>query len=107
MAWVVGTGAFFGLLAIAWGSVTLRTGWILPMARRNVTRPRLQGLGIVFEGTAVLLQGLFYSQIVPSVSWEVRFFGGNALAFTGILFIALSQLLPRRRGPDQAAPSDV
>lgn len=107
MAWVVGTGAFFGLLAIASGLVTLRTGWILPMARRNVTRPQLQGLGVVFAGTAVLLQGLFYFQILPSVSWEVRFFGGNALVFAGILFIALSQLLPRRRGPNHATPSDV
>ncbi|PJN10982.1 hypothetical protein CG723_08200 [Streptomyces sp. CB01635] len=41
MTWVVGTGAFLGMLAIASGIVTLRTGWILPMARRHVTRPRL------------------------------------------------------------------
>lgn len=107
MDWVVGTGAFLGLLAIALGIVTLRTGWILPTARRHVTRPQLHGLGALLVGASVLLQGLFYFRILPSVSWEGRFFGGNALLFAGILLIALSQLLPLRRNPDHATPSDI
>lgn len=107
MAWVVGTGAFLGLLAIALGIVTLRTGWILPTARRHVTRPQLHGLGALLTGSSVVLQGLFYFRVLPSVSWEVRFLGGNALLFAGLLLIALSQLLPLRRNLDHAAPSDV
>lgn len=58
MAWVVGTGGFLGLLAISWGIVTLRTGWILPTARRHVTRPKLHGLGAVLTGASTLLQSL-------------------------------------------------
>ncbi|MGW4160113.1 hypothetical protein [Streptomyces sp. NPDC004788] len=105
MAWVVGTGAFLGLLAVAWGIVTLRTGWILPPARRHVTRPKLHGVGALLMGASVLLQSLFYFRILPSVSWEVRFFGGSAFQFAGLLLIALSQLLPLRRYPDHADTS--
>ncbi|WP_240658246.1 hypothetical protein [Streptomyces populi] len=107
MAWVVGTGLFLGLLAIALGFVTLRTGWILPTARRHVTKPQLHGLGGMFTGSSVVLQGLFYFRVLPSVSWEARFFLGNALLFTGLLLIVLSQLLSSRRNPDQAGPSAV
>ncbi|MGW6400358.1 hypothetical protein [Streptomyces sp. NPDC055134] len=107
MAWVVGTGAFLGLLAIASGIVTLRTGWILPTARRHVTRPQLHGLGVLLMGASVVLQGLFYFRLLPSVSWEVRFFGGNALPFAGLLLIALSQLLPLRRNPNHDDSSGV
>ncbi|MFE4848751.1 hypothetical protein [Streptomyces sp. NPDC056696] len=105
MAWVVGTGAFMGLLAIALGIVTLRTGWILPTARRHVTRPRLHGLGALLTGASVVLQSLFYFRLLPSVSWEARFFSGNALLFSGLLLIVLSQLLPLRRNPNHADPS--
>ncbi|MEU6242528.1 hypothetical protein [Streptomyces sp. NPDC047024] len=94
-----------GLLAIALGIVTLRTGWILPTARRHVTRPKLHGFGALLTGASPLLQSLFYFQILPSVSWEVRFFGGNAFLFAGLLLIALSQLLPFRRNPGHADPS--
>ncbi|GAB2923698.1 hypothetical protein GCM10027028_22080 [Streptomyces sundarbansensis] len=107
MAWVVGTGAFLGLRAIIWGTVTLRTGWMVPTARRHVTRPQLHGLGALLTGTSPLLQSLFYFRILPSISWEVRFFGGNAFLFAGILLIALSQMLPVRRSPDHADPSGV
>ncbi|MFC9530435.1 hypothetical protein [Streptomyces sp. NPDC056975] len=107
MAWVVGTGAFLGLMAIASGIVTLRTGWILPTARRHVTRPQLHGLGVLLTGASVVLQGLFYFRLLPSVSWEARFFSGNALLFAGLLLIALSQLLPLRRNPNHADPSGV
>lgn len=107
MAWVVGTGAFLGLLAIAFGIATLRTGWILPTARRHVTRPELHGLGALLTGVSALGQGLFYFRILPSVSWEVRFFGGNAFLFAGLLLITLSQLLPLRRNPDPADPAGV
>ena len=102
MAWVVGTGAFLGLLAIALGIVTLRTGWILPTARRHVTRPKLHGLGVLLTGASPLLQSFFYFRVLPSVSWEVRFFGGNAVLLAGFSLIVLSQLLPFRRNPDHA-----
>ncbi|MFD8645518.1 hypothetical protein ACFV14_35020 [Streptomyces zaomyceticus] len=101
MAWVVGTGGFLGLLAIALGIVTLRTGWILPTARRHVIRHKLHGLGALLTGASALLQSLLYFHILPSVSWNVRFFGGNALLFAGLTLIALSQLLPLRRNADQ------
>ncbi|MFV5995816.1 hypothetical protein ACNPQM_26150 [Streptomyces sp. NPDC056231] len=107
MAWVAGAGMFMGLLAIAWGIVTLRTGWILPWARRHVTRPRLHGLGALATGASPLMQGLFYFRFLPSASWEVRFFGGNALLLMGLLLIATSQLLPPRRSPDHTHPSGV
>ncbi|GAA2260800.1 hypothetical protein GCM10010415_24050 [Streptomyces atrovirens] len=102
MAWVVGTGVLIGLLAVASGISTLRTGWLLPTARRHVTRPRLHGFGALLVGASVLLHSLFYFHILPSVSWEVRFFGGNALLLAGLLLIALSQLLPQRRNSDHA-----
>ncbi|WP_405483469.1 hypothetical protein [Streptomyces sp. NBC_00009] len=107
MAWVVGTGAFLGLLAIALGIVTLRTGWMLPTARCHVTRPQLHGLGALLTGASVVLQGLFYFRVLPSVSWEARFFTGNALLLAGLLLIALSQLLPLRQNLNHADPSGV
>ncbi|MER5476804.1 hypothetical protein ABT026_07445 [Streptomyces sp. NPDC002734] len=105
MAWVVGTGAFLGLLVMASGIVTLRTGWTVPMARRHATRPRLHGLGALFTGSSVVLQSLFYFSVLPGVSWDVRFFGGNALLLAGLLLIALSQLLPLRGTQDHADAS--
>ncbi|BDH07244.1 hypothetical protein HEK131_44710 [Streptomyces seoulensis] len=107
MAWVVGTGGLLGLLAIALGIVTLRTGWILPTARRHVTRPKLHGLGALLTGASPLLHSLFYFGILPSVPWEVRFFGANVFLFTGLLLLARSQLLPLRRNPDHTDPSGV
>ncbi|AWE54349.1 hypothetical protein DC008_34980 [Streptomyces nigra] len=107
MAWVVGTGVLLGLLAIALGILTLRTGWVAPTARRHVTRPKLHGLGALLMGTSLLLQSLFYFRILPSVSWEVRFFGGNAFLLAGLLLIALSQLPRPRQSPDHADPSSV
>ncbi|MFJ2854556.1 hypothetical protein [Streptomyces rubiginosohelvolus] len=94
-----------GLLAIALGIVTLRTGWILPTARRHVTRSKLHGLGALLTGASPLLQSLFYFRILPSVSWEVRFLGGNAVLLAGLCLIALSQLLPLHRNRDHADPS--
>ncbi|MFE5207512.1 hypothetical protein [Streptomyces sp. NPDC056600] len=105
MAWVVGTGAFLGLLVIAAGIVTLRTGWIVPTARRHVARPRLHGLGALFTGSSVVLQSLFYFRVLPGVSWDVRFFGGNAILLAGLLLIGLSQVLPLRGNPDHADAS--
>ncbi|WP_448315342.1 hypothetical protein [Streptomyces sp. CO7] len=107
MAWVVGTGAFLGLLVLVSGIVTLRTGWIVPTARRHVTRPRLHGLGALLTGGSVVLQSLFHFRVLPGVSWDVRFFGGNALLFTGLLLIALGQLLPLRGSREHSDPSTV
>ncbi|MFF2186503.1 hypothetical protein [Streptomyces sp. NPDC058155] len=107
MAWVVGLGALLGLLAVTSGIVTLRTGWIVPTARRHVTRPRLHGLGALLTGTSLFLQSLFHFLALPSVSWEARFFGGNALLLSGLLLIAFSQLLPLRRSHDHPDPSAV
>ncbi|MBO1330046.1 hypothetical protein J3486_02090 [Streptomyces sp. VRA16 Mangrove soil] len=96
-----------GLVVIASGIVTLRTGWIVPTARRHVTRPALHGLGALLTGSSVVLQGLFSFRIAPNVSWEVRFFGGNALLFGGLLLIALSQLLALPRNRDHTDPSGI
>lgn len=60
MAWVVGTDTFLGLLAITLGIVTLRTGWVMPTARRHVTRPQLHGLGALLIGISLVSQSLFY-----------------------------------------------
>ncbi|RLV66252.1 hypothetical protein STAN_1773 [Streptomyces sp. CBMAI 2042] len=100
MAWVVGTGLLLGLLLIAMGTVTLRTGWIMPTARRHVTRPQLHGIGALLMGASLVLQSLLYFGALPSVSWETRFYGGNALLLGGMLLLIVSQaLLPRRRDP--------
>ncbi|WP_327258850.1 hypothetical protein [Streptomyces sp. NBC_01240] len=99
MAWVVGANVLMGLLLIALGLVTLRTGWILPTARRHVTRPQLHGLGTLLTGTSLVFQGLFYFRILPSVSWEIRLFGGNAFLFAGLFLIIAGQLLAHRRSP--------
>ncbi|WP_445068363.1 hypothetical protein [Streptomyces sp. SAS_281] len=107
MAWVVGTGALLGLLAIAAGIVTLRTGWIVPIAQRHVTRQQLHGLGALLTGTSVVLQSLFYFRVLPNISWEARFLGGNALLFSGLVLIALSQLLSLRRGHDHHGTTGV
>ncbi|WP_328921019.1 hypothetical protein OG911_38425 [Streptomyces sp. NBC_00208] len=89
-----------GLLAIAMGLVTLRTGWVLPAARRHVTRPRLHGLGGLSIGASLVLQGLFDSRILPSLSWDIRFFGEIAFLFAGLLFISASRLMAPRRRPE-------
>ncbi|CAL9539088.1 hypothetical protein SUDANB132_04197 [Streptomyces sp. enrichment culture] len=48
MVWVVGISVLVGLLLIASGVGTLRTGWVLPSARRHVARPKLYGLRALF-----------------------------------------------------------
>ncbi|MEU3973570.1 hypothetical protein [Streptomyces bacillaris] len=107
MAWVVGANALLGVLAIALGTVTLRTGWVLPTARRHVTRPRLHGVGVLFIGASLLLQSLLYFEILPSVSWEVRFYGGNTLLLGGMLLLLLGYVLPLRRTEPRTRPSGL
>lgn len=97
MVWVVGVGVLVGLLVIASGVGTLRTGWVLPSARRHVVRPKLYGIGALFVGGSVLLQSLFLSRVLPSVMWEARHVGGTALLLAGLFCIARSQRLSRRR----------
>ncbi|WP_433397195.1 hypothetical protein [Streptomyces sp. CA-146814] len=43
-----------------------------------------------------------YFEVLPSVSWEARFYGGNALLLGGMLLLLVSQLLPPRRHRDPA-----
>lgn len=105
MAWIVGTGMLLGVLAIAMGIATLRTGWVLPTARRHVTRPHLHGIGALLAGAPILLHGLVYFHLLPGVSWNVRFFGANALQFAGFLFIVLSQM-PKRRHSSRPEPAE-
>ncbi|MGW5070852.1 hypothetical protein ACWEQJ_33040 [Streptomyces cyaneofuscatus] len=102
MAWVVGTGLLLGMLLITMGTVTLRTGWIVPTARRHVTRPQLHGIGALLMGASLVLQSLLYFGALPSVSWETRFYGGNALLLGGMLLLIVSQSLPPRRRRDPA-----
>ncbi|MFB6780981.1 hypothetical protein ACFCX0_27005 [Streptomyces sp. NPDC056352] len=107
MAWAVGAGVLMGLLAITLGLVTLRKRVDPATARRHVTRPQLRGLGGLLTGTSLVLQGLFNLRILPSVTWDIRFFGGNAFLFAGLLLISASQLMAQRRGPDHTDPSVV
>ncbi|WP_223280852.1 hypothetical protein [Streptomyces antnestii] len=95
MEWVVGTGMLAGLLLIASGTASMRTGWVPPWARRRVTRPSLYGLGAVLVGVPCVVQGLFYFRILASPSWEVRFVAQNALMFSGLILIGVGQM--RRR----------
>lgn len=57
-------------------------------ARGRVTRPRLHGLDDLLLGTFPVLQSLFSFRILPTASWEIRFFGRDAFTCsdTGWLF---------------------
>ncbi|MFI8093305.1 hypothetical protein ACIF9R_34180 [Streptomyces sp. NPDC086080] len=99
MAWIAGIGVIVGLSAIVLGVVALRTGWVLPVARRHVVRPQVYGLGALLIGVSSLLQGLLGFRVLPGVPGEVRSVGGYALLAAGLLLVALSQRLPRRREP--------
>ena len=106
LVWVVGAGMLLGVLSIALGVVTFRTGWAPPWSRRHVTRPRLLGTGAVLTGLGVFLPGLVYFGVVPDLSWEVRFFGQNALVLAGLVCIGASRLMapPRGGNPHGEAP---
>ncbi|MER0246448.1 hypothetical protein AAHZ94_31645 [Streptomyces sp. HSW2009] len=106
MAWVVGTGMLLGLLVIGCGIATLRTGWIVPTARRHVTRPALHGIGALVTGGSVVLQGLFFS-ILPGLTWDARFYGGNALLLAGLTLLTLGQVLSPRADRDHTRPADA
>ncbi|MFK0225767.1 hypothetical protein ACIQUL_08375 [Streptomyces sp. NPDC090303] len=95
-----------GVVVIALGVVTYRTYWVPPWSRGHVKRPRLLGGGSVLSGLGVLLPGLVHFGVVPDLSWEVRFFGANALMLSGFACIAASQLLgpPRARTPRGDGP---
>lgn len=97
MEWVVGSGVLGGLLLIALGTASIRTGWTLPGVGRHVTRPSIYGLGALFVGAPCVIQGLFYFRIVPTPSWEIHFFGANALLLSGLVLMGLGQMLPSRR----------
>ncbi|MEV0177469.1 hypothetical protein AB0I00_41020 [Streptomyces sp. NPDC050803] len=96
MDWVVGTGVVLGLLALATGAATIRTGWLPPLARRRVFRPRPYGTGAILVGASCVTQGLFYFEVLPVPSWEVRFFSMNALMLSGLVLIGFGQLSPGR-----------
>ncbi|GAA5707359.1 hypothetical protein Save01_08222 [Streptomyces avermitilis] len=98
MDWFVGLGMVLGVLAIALGTVSIRTGWTLSWARRHVARPRVYGLGGLLVGTPCTVQGLFYFGIVPSPSWEIRFFSMNVLLLSGLVLLGVGQMRwsPRR-----------
>ncbi|MFZ4280737.1 hypothetical protein [Streptomyces rhizosphaericola] len=104
MAWVVAANALLGVPAIALGTVTLRTGWVLPTAHRHVTRPRFHGVGVLLIGASLLLQSLLHFEVLPSVSWEARFYGGNALLLGGMLLLLLGYVLPLRRTEPHTRP---
>ncbi|WP_406277345.1 hypothetical protein OHT93_34885 [Streptomyces sp. NBC_00191] len=93
MGWVVGVGMALGLLGIVLGTASIRTGWTLPCVRRRVTRPRMHGLGVLLVSTTCVVQGLFYFHLVPSLTWEIRFFGANALTFSGLILVAAGQMM--------------
>lgn len=97
MEWVVGSGMFLGLLAVVLGVASMRTDWSLPWARRRVTRPRVYGLGALLVGAPCVIQGLFYFRFVPEPSWELRFLGTNALMFSGLILMGVSQMRPSHR----------
>lgn len=97
MEWVVGSGMLGGLLLIALGTASIRTGWTLPRVGRRVTRPSIYGLGVLLAGVPCVIQGLFYFRIVPSPSWEIHFFGANALVISGLVLMGVGQMLPPRR----------
>ncbi|MGW2821712.1 hypothetical protein ACWC24_11985 [Streptomyces sp. NPDC001443] len=97
MEWVVGVGMVLGLLFMALGVASIRTGWTLPWARRHVRHPRLYGTGALLMGMSCVLQGLFFFDALPTLSWEARFLSGNGLLLGGMLVLAASQLLPARR----------
>ncbi|MGW3246026.1 hypothetical protein [Streptomyces sp. NPDC001070] len=98
MNWVVGTGIVVGLPAMTAGAIALRTGRTVPWLRRKVLRPRIHWLGALLVGTPSVVQGLFHFQVLPGPYWEIRFFGGNALLFSGLLLMGLGQALhPRNR----------
>ncbi|MFF7013748.1 MULTISPECIES: hypothetical protein [Streptomyces] len=106
MAWVVGAGLLLGLLMIAMGTAALRTGWIVPTARRHVTRPRLHGCGVLLMGATLAVQSLTYFGALPSPSPQARSAGGNALLLGGMLLLLVSQSLPRRRDSPAGARPD-
>jgi hypothetical protein len=89
--------ALGGLLAVALGVVSMRTGWTLPWVRRRVTRPRIYGLAGLMMGALCVIQGLFCFHVVPSASGEFRFFGTGALMFSGLLLLGVSQMRSSRR----------
>ncbi|WSQ12873.1 hypothetical protein OG604_36725 [Streptomyces sp. NBC_01231] len=97
MEWVVGSGMVLGLPAIALGVASMRAGWTLPWVRRRVTRPRVYGIGALLVGATCVIQGLFYFHVVPKPSWEFQFFGTNALLFSGLILMGVSQMGPSRR----------
>ncbi|GHB08209.1 hypothetical protein ACIQRS_29655 [Streptomyces termitum] len=97
MGWVVGTGAVMGLLVITLGVAALRTGWVLPVSRRHVTRPRLYGAGALVLGASLLLPGLSALRLLPGVSEETRLLGGTGLLLAGLLLLLVSQLSPLHR----------
>jgi hypothetical protein len=87
VSWFAGVDVAVGLLALLAGAISLRTGRPLPGVRRPVRQPRLHGLGAVLIGVACLLQGFFHFGVIPSPSWEVRFFGANALLLCGLVLL--------------------
>ncbi|MFI0901277.1 hypothetical protein [Streptomyces sp. NPDC020983] len=97
MIWVAGPGAVVGLLVIASGWATLRTGWLPPLARRHAGRPQLHAAGALVAGASVTGQALFGLGVLPGLPWQERFLGGNAVLLAGLALIVLGQMLPPRR----------
>ncbi|MEW1719539.1 hypothetical protein [Streptomyces sp. NPDC093109] len=91
--------ALVALLIAASGIAAVSRGWILPVNRRTVHRPRLHGWGQLTIAVALCWQAGFF--LAGDI--DVRQFGtlsGSALLLAGIIVMTLSH----RPGGDQRTP---
>ncbi|MGW1542731.1 hypothetical protein ACWCPM_21265 [Streptomyces sp. NPDC002309] len=84
-----------GLFIAASGVATVARGWMLPMHRRYVRRPRLFGWGQLVLSFAMFWQAAVVLVIgTANRGWWAL--AGNALIFVSIAMIGLSQRGERR-----------
>jgi len=106
MGWIVGISMSLSLMLISLGVASMRTGWVLPWARRHVGRPHVYGLGALLVGAPCAVQGLYYFRfpLLPEVSWDIRHYSMTALLLCGLLLVGVGQLLPPSRQADSSRP---
>ncbi|MFF2852476.1 hypothetical protein ACFVT5_40180 [Streptomyces sp. NPDC058001] len=85
----------FASLVFASGVAAVTRGWVLPVNRRTIHRPRLHGWGQLLIAFALCCQAVFGLMIsdIPTRQWGTL--TGSALLLTGLLIMGLSQRAPR------------
>lgn len=84
------------VLGLGSGLAAVLTGRVVPWGRGRIVRPRLWGYGQLLISAMILVQGLWYFEILPLPRETAPLHTSVLIIATAMLAAILGQKLPRR-----------